>query len=173
MQPLKGFSLIELVIVFSVLGILFAISIPAFMDYLQDTKEQTLSAQLLQAMETARTESTTRKKPIKLCKSADQKTCSGDWLDGFIVMDNKDVIFSFHNEPMKGKLYSRLFPAGKDYLEFPPHSNFNQNGTFWFCPLKATNPVWAIIINQGGRARSAEKDKDERILDGEGKALSC
>lgn len=173
MKSLKGFSLIELIIVFSVLAILFVISIPAFNDYLQDTKEQTLSTQLLQAMETARSESTTRKKTIKLCKSVDQKTCSGDWLDGFIVADNKEVIFSFHNEPMKGKLQARLFPVGKDYLEFPPDSNFKQNGTFWFCPPKSTDPVWAIIINQGGRARAAEKDKNGKILDGDGKTLGC
>ena len=169
----KGFSLIELILVLFIAAILLMIMVPSQKIFLDHAAERSRGSQLFQAIHLSRNAAISHNKPILLCKSSDHKMCSGGWQDGYIILENKKVMSVFQNNPADGVLYWRS-SLRRDYLEFMPEgTTHGENGTFWYCPNEAVNPVWAIIVSQSGRAREVFPDQFGKIKDAEGKWLSC
>lgn len=129
---------------------------PSHILFLNQVRNQTMSSQLLRAINLARNEAILRGKDVILCKSADFKTCSGSWNDGFIIMMEKKVLFTFPNKDNRGELHWRAFPNHQDYLRFYPTGLTHfEHGTFWYSLLHTSKACWSIIINQSGRSRLA------------------
>lgn len=169
-----GFSLLEMLIVFMLILIVLAFCIPSQKVFLEDSYAKTSNKSLLHAIHLARIEALVRNHPIRVCKSDNQKNCSGTWSQGFIVVDNNDVIFQFKPPNNQGQIYHRFFPAGKDSLEFLPSGKLDfENGTFWYCRSSKMNPDWAIIMSQSGRARTVFANDAGHIKDEKGRLLLC
>ncbi|MDR3492721.1 MAG: GspH/FimT family pseudopilin [Gammaproteobacteria bacterium] len=162
LKKLKGFSLLELIVTISIATILFALMIPSQKIFIDKTAEQVSSSQLLRAMSLARSEASSRGRVVSLCKSSDQKTCTGNWEQGQIifvdenqngqVQDSSYVLFSFASIK-SGKIFWKS-SLHKAYLQFLPTGFTNsQNGTFWFCEKDEKVPAWIIRVNRLGRAR--------------------
>ena len=154
-------------------AILLVVIVPSQKIFFDRAKAETLAAKLTQAIRLARDESISSGFPAVLCKSADQKTCSGEWRDGYIILQNKKVAYVFRNNPAEGSLYWRSSLA-RDFLEFLPEGTTpNENGTFWYCAREAKNPAWAIVVSQSGRARQVLPNSSGEIHDAAGRPLSC
>lgn len=167
-----GFSLLEILITLSIAAIITAFSLGGFQSLFNKATEDIASKQLMRAITLARNDAIILGQTITLCKSTNQKTCGGDWSDGYIVLSNNKLLFSFKNNT--GQLYWRAFPYFLDDLNFlsSGFANF-QNGTFWYCLKNAAHPAWAIMLGQSGRARILYPNAQDVIIDEKGDPLDC
>lgn len=82
----RGFTLIELMVTIVVMAILLAIVIPSFTDITLGSKLRAQANDLAAGALLARSEAVKRNVAMRLCASSDGATCSGSWVDGWIVI---------------------------------------------------------------------------------------
>ncbi len=153
----NGFSLLEMLIAFFIIAILLNMAIPSQKMLLTQSKADIIRFQLLRAINLARYEAMMRKEVVTLCQSADQKTCSGHWKDGYIILSNEKVVYTFLNVANQGDLYWRAFPKNQIQLHYLPSGALQaENGTFIYCLPMSKQPSWAIVLGQSGRAREVD-----------------
>jgi type IV fimbrial biogenesis protein FimT len=170
----QGFSLVELLITLMISLILLAMAIPSEKIFLAKSQDEVMSQQLLRAIYLARSEAITRNTTVILCKSNDFKSCSGDWLQGYMIIANDKLLSTYQNTTTEGIIHWRGFPSGRDSLHFLSSGMVDvQNGTFWYCPDIQSKAHWAIVISQSGRARLELPDANGNIFDSNGNELSC
>ncbi len=151
---MNGFSLLELLVTISIMLMLVSLIIPSQKLVLVESKIDVMRMQLVRAINLTQIEAITRKEAVTLCPSLDQITCSGHWKDGYIILANKKVIYSFMNPVNQGQLYWRAFPSHQSQLDYLPSGMLRaENGTFWYCLAAEKNPRWVIVLSQSGRAR--------------------
>ena len=156
------------------MAILLVLTIPLQKNFLDISKQQTSCSQLLRAINLTRSEAVSRGHSVTLCSSADHKTCSGQWGDGYIVFSDKKIIHIFQNISLAGTLNWRAFPLNQRSIEFLPSGLPKaENGTFWYCLPSAKNPAWAIVMNYSGRARVVLPNHAGAVIDEKGKTLAC
>jgi type IV fimbrial biogenesis protein FimT len=82
-----AFTLMELMVALSVMGILCAFAVPSFRQYTRDSRAAAAHNDLVTAFNLARSETLRRGVPIGVCASSDGAECSGsdDWSNGWIV----------------------------------------------------------------------------------------
>ncbi len=168
-----GYSLLELLITLAIIFLMAVLVVPSQKIFFEKNNQDTIRLQLLRAINLARSEAMLRSDNIILCHSKDQTSCSGEWQEGYVILQQEKVINAFTNKT-NGKIFWRTFPVGQKNLEFLATGfSHAQNGTFWFCEKNSENPAWAILISQSGRAREVFPDKDNKIMDEKGKNLPC
>lgn len=159
----RGFTLVECLISLALMVVILLLALPRYDNFLENTKEQLLSTQLLRAINLARSEAMLRNTTVSLCGSSDQLNCTEDWIKGFLIfLDpseenlDKKIIAQFKNKTMSGHLYWHPFRSDQPNLQFSASGTTNENnGTFSYIRAYQTKPIWFIIINKFGRARFA------------------
>jgi type IV fimbrial biogenesis protein FimT len=169
-----GFSLFELLIAMTIIIILLVIAIPNESLFIQKSQDEVMSQQLLRAIYLARSEAISRSETVTLCESADLKTCSGEWLQGYIIATDNTLISTYQNATHMGAIHWRTFPKGRKVLTFLASGLSEiENGTFWYCPTAESKAHWAIVISQSGRARLELPNAAGTIVDSDGNELEC
>lgn len=84
----RGFTLIELMVTLTILGILTLLAAPSFNEAILGNKLAGFSNTFVASAQLARSEAIKRNNAVTLCRSADGQTCaaSGTWQQGWIVM---------------------------------------------------------------------------------------
>jgi type IV fimbrial biogenesis protein FimT len=91
----RGVTLIELMFVITLLSILTMIAIPSFRDASLSSRLSSIANDLYTSVQLARSEAIKSNSTTTLCASDTPATCSGDWEDGWIVLDaDNNVIHS-------------------------------------------------------------------------------
>ena len=82
-----GFTLLELLVTFTVAAILIAIAIPSLTVFVQNSREDSQADSLLSSLAYARSEAVKRDANVVICSSSDGATCNGSsaWSTGWIV----------------------------------------------------------------------------------------
>jgi len=91
-QIQQGFTLIELMITITVLGILLAVAVPSFTDAVLGSKLRSYANNFLASVYLARGEAIKRNSVVNLCASSNGTSCTGDWEQGWIVLTGTTVI---------------------------------------------------------------------------------
>jgi type IV fimbrial biogenesis protein FimT len=168
----NGFTLLELLVTIAIAMILLLNAIPNESIFITKSQDEVMSQQLLRAIYLARSEAIARGVSIMLCSSADLKTCSGNWLQGYIVKTNENIISTYQNVTTVGKVNWRLFPKGREDLKFLPSGFLDvENGTFWYCSPDSAKPHWAIVMSPSGRARIELPNEAGDIVDSHSQLL--
>lgn len=167
MNNSTGFSLFEILVTVLLIGIIAAIMIPSQKCFLQSSNAKIAGAQLFHAIEVTRSEAILNGKTVTLSKT-------GEWYSGYVIkLDNK-ILYSFKNSFSDGIIYWRAFPSNQKDINFLASGySAAQNGTFWFCYKGRQTPEWAIVLNQGGRARMVYPDRRGKIYDGNEIVIKC
>ena len=90
----KGFTLYELMITLTIVGMVMAIGVPNMLAYSQNSRMTGTANDLHAAFHFARSEASRAKTFITICASANSMdaspTCNGNWEDGYIVFLDLD-----------------------------------------------------------------------------------
>lgn len=81
----RGFTLIEMMVVISLLAILLAVGVPSFRAMIQQNRVTAVTNDLVAALQFARSEAIRTGANVTVCSSSDQSTCSGTWTNGWVV----------------------------------------------------------------------------------------
>ena len=81
----RGFTLAELMITLAVAAILLAIAVPSFRTFVQNSRLTTQADTLVYSLNLARNEAVKLDTPVAVCASSDGATCTGAWVNGWIV----------------------------------------------------------------------------------------
>jgi len=92
MNKMRGFTLLELIITVVVAGVLFAIAAPNFQSMVQNNRASTQVNHFVTATTMARSEALRQSRPVTLCISSDQESCTGgdDWAVGWLIIEGED-----------------------------------------------------------------------------------
>ena len=90
----NGFTIIELMVTITVLGVLLGIGVPAFSNLIRNNRLATQANAIVGALNYARGEAATRGLPITVCaaSNATQTACSNnaaDWANGWLVFTDR------------------------------------------------------------------------------------
>jgi Tfp pilus assembly protein FimT len=145
--------------------VLLTISLPYQKIFFDQSKIDIIKLQLLRAINLARQTALLRKEKVTVCESSNQTTCFGHWKEGYVVLSNGKVIYSFLNPVTVGELYWRAFPKSQVQLHYLPSGALeSENGTFFYCLPGEKKPSWVIVFSQSGRAREIVPDQNGEML---------
>lgn len=86
LNKIAGFTLIELMVTLTVIGISLVFAAPNLVGFIQNYRITTQTNNLLADLQLARNNSVAQGVPVSVCASTDGATCSGsDWSGGRIV----------------------------------------------------------------------------------------
>lgn len=82
---IKGFTLIELMVVIAIVAILAALAFPSFESSMRSNRVATTTNEMMAALSLARSEAMRSPSGSGVCASINGSTCGGTWDDGWIV----------------------------------------------------------------------------------------
>ncbi|MCK0506284.1 GspH/FimT family pseudopilin [Aromatoleum anaerobium] len=86
--PVRGFTLIELMVAIAILGIVLGLGMPAFNSAIQNNRATSATNDLVTALQLARSEAVKRRQDIVVCRrNGDGDACANgtDWAVGWLV----------------------------------------------------------------------------------------
>ena len=151
----SGYSLIEVLVVLSLLAALLLFSAQGYQHIRAAIEARIVLSRLITLIHYARSEAIRMGGKVIICRSKDGYSCSGNWSDGQIVWINEQkphVLLAF-GAVKQGKLSFRAFQSS-DFLRFIPNgATFEQNGSFTYCINQTSKPAWTLIVEKSGRIR--------------------
>lgn len=159
-------NLFEVLMVLAIVSVLWVMAVPSGYEFLIENRSTSAVNGLVSSLNYARSQAITRNEKIIFCKSADHKSCGGNWYDGQIVMQGDTLLKIFSVVPKGGYLLWNS-SGGKDgAVEWLPTGFTNgQRGTFYYCAAKNQHYSRAIVLLNTGRIYvEPMSDKDFSVL---------
>ena len=159
MRDAAGLTLLELLIALSVLLMLQCIAVPAWHHLMVTNRMQAVIERIKMAINVTRIDAVLQHRIIRLCASADHKTCGGHWRDGQLVQNptTGEILRSYPKLPKGYQLIWRSAFQRNRYLDFNAHGfTQGQQGTFYCCVDDGDSRyTWELVVSQSGRVRIA------------------
>jgi len=169
-NKINGYSLIELLIVLSIVGILVALSAPSFQDTIESANTNSQIKVMLTTLNLARSEAIKRGQDVALCASDDGADCDEDaWSEGWLVfVDNNGDADGTAGSVDVGDEIIRVYDSlgAASVLTFTDDLfSYNSLGfsvaggteTFLLCPNSGNSAnARSIVIGPSGRGRRVE-----------------
>jgi len=179
----RGFTLLELLVVVAIGSILLSIGIPAFTTIVASQRSTTTTNDLVESMLLARSEAIKRGLYVSVCRSANGSTCNGtSWDDGWIVFSN--VSGDTPAVVNTGDVLIKAFGEVPDTISITPSGNIgafvsfrpvgttgtkalNFAGTLTLCDNNDNTGPRGLIVSPSGSVGSSREN------DHAGSALGC
>lgn len=181
----RGMTLLELLVSLSILTILLSLALPALSHTLKRTHNYTLTKQMIQLIQYARSESIVKRRVITLCGSSNQQDCDGQWSKHILMFvdqnqngkrDDGDRLLQVVSTVKSGETLQWRSFGNKPYLQLHPNGRtWYQNGNFTYCPADG-DARYALhwFLNTSGRLRIApDKNHNDIPENSSGKDISC
>lgn len=178
-----GFTLMELMVVVSLVGILMGLAIPSFRDFIRNSRLTAAANDVLTGLANARSEAVKRQLPVAICATsnpdATPPVCSGAWTSGvssawvvWVDADDDWAPDNNTNEPVLLRRASldasiRLLSNNSGRMKYlatgfasPPAAGFTNSSNVALCDARGTkitsggiSAARAVLIAATGRAR--------------------
>lgn len=182
-KRIKGFTLMELLMVLVVGSSLLAFGVPAFQSVVADQRSTTVINEMIESMILARSEAIKRGRYVSVCISTDGVACSAgaDWNDGWIIfvtasatpatVDAGDEIIRVH-QALSGPVDINTLGNIDSFVSFRPVGTtgttaINFSGTLTLCDQNSNTGPRGLVVSPSGRIQVS------RDIDHQGQALVC
>ncbi len=149
-KKMQGFTLLELITTITVAGIMVALAVPSFTSMIQRNEVVSVANDILSSIHFARSESIKLNKNIGICPSSNAKTCSGGWVDGWVVLDGGTVLLA------KSQTHDNISIAGTGKaaaaFTFTPRGRTTVNTTGIFTVVNGDFES-QVLLSEVGSAR--------------------
>jgi type IV fimbrial biogenesis protein FimT len=157
----SGFTLIELMIVTSILVILIAVGVPGLQAFIKNNRMVANTNLMMVSIKTARSEAMTQRTPVTLCRSSDGAACGGTWSDGHIAFLDADadgtvdggetiLLYNRVDNPDIVVTYS-----GGNFMTFDRRGRaVGTSGAMLFCDDRGSEYARGITVDPIGRSRT-------------------
>lgn len=179
MKKVSGFTLLELMIVLSIVGILLTVGIPAIGDLVKRNRMVSATNELVSALAIIRSEAIKLNQKVTICKSSNGSSCNAalDWEDGWIIFSDSNgdrvingadrllrIVDNFNDTKLaiRAKDSANLSINDLTFTSrgLPKKANGElRSGTFSVCIFDNSNNLLdsrAVILSPSGRVRSSE-----------------
>lgn len=165
----RGFTLLELMIVVSIVAITASLAVPSFRETIARNRIVTQNNALITALTLARSEAIKQGSRVSVCASADMTSCSGagTWETGWIVFDdptNPGTVDGGEQvlrvwDALKAGTTIRAAGSFSDFVSFvgsgESRATPTNNDTFSVCPKDGdTTKGRRIIVSLTGHVRT-------------------
>jgi prepilin-type N-terminal cleavage/methylation domain len=184
---MRGFSLLELLIVLAVLGVALMLSSPDLRSWQREARSEAVLVELARLLAEARSTAINQGAPVTLCASTTPPACDAHWQSALLLFLDHDgdrvfertegdrVLRHWIPDDASGQLLLRSFPA-RPSLQFLPNGfTDGESGNFTWCPHTAeARAIRQLIFTRSGRTRLAQDRDGDGVREGaDGKPLSC
>ena len=180
----QAFTLIELLIVISIVMIVLGYAIPSFSDLINRSKVDAKVSRLAQTLQLSRSVAITNNTKVTMCPVNESLSCSSDWSTGYIsfIDSNGDrkfnpgekLLFQHFSQEPKSKTRWRAFGHRRSLQWLGTGITNHQNGTFELCYADEQKLFRAIFITKTGRIRySKDSNNDGFHENSKGGLITC
>ncbi|MEQ1800784.1 MAG: GspH/FimT family pseudopilin [Gammaproteobacteria bacterium] len=130
----RGMTAVELLFTMAIAGLVLALAVPNFRDFIQNNRAAEEANALVGALAVARSEAVTRGIPVSVCSSADNATCADDpdWSTGWIVFTDVNAPLGAVDDGVTPDTVLRALPALRNGSELTADANFVSYGANGF-----------------------------------------
>jgi type IV fimbrial biogenesis protein FimT len=163
-----GFTMVELLVALAIAGLLAALAVPAFHDWLGAYQLANHTRHLAESLTRARTEAIRTGYRVSLCKSTDRTQCAdrGDWEAGFVTyvdvnhdgrIDSGESVLGIEGPAPPGITITANRPLD-DYVSYTSVGHARmlngalQMGTFTVC--RRGQRAQHVVLANSGRVRT-------------------
>jgi type IV fimbrial biogenesis protein FimT len=159
-ESIVGFTLIELLVTLAVAGILAAIAVPAFNNFVLNDRQVGQLNSLASSLNYARSEAVKRNLAggITVCPNAGGATCSGtNWFGGWIVTDSNPLDPPLQTVPALGGSGNWTVTGSQTGVTFQSSGMVTPSATtaFTVCDLRGAAFARELEVNSTGRVASS------------------
>jgi len=163
----RGFTLVELVVGLTILGVLFAIALPSYSSFVAEQALAAEARRLAEAVSLARSEAIKRNGFVVVCAGPAAAGCSPDaaWHEGWTMFEDRDGNAELDpSDPLIGaerRASTGVSIAGNAPVDHYLRFNYVgmartvtgalQMGTFEVC--RSGYKAWRVVLANSGRAR--------------------
>lgn len=122
----RGYTAVELLFTLSIAGLVTALAVPNFRDFIQNNRAAEEANALVGAFALARNEAVTRGVPVSVCSSTDNETCADapDWSTGWIVFTDVNAPIGSVDDGAQPDTVLRALPALRTGSDLAADANF-------------------------------------------------
>jgi type IV fimbrial biogenesis protein FimT len=186
MKRQDGFTLIELLTTLGIATILVSVAIPNLQQFKKNSRQRTVTNELVAAMRVARNTAITTNSRVTVCASRDGTACHDvSWNRGWIafVDEDSDRVLDVNEQLLRtGSGADGVSISSGQFANFfvyrPNGRVMNatlagNSGQFTICDDRGNDHAKAIRLDLSGRAHAVDAHQGQQGIDGAVIAIAC